>query len=462
MLRMFSQYLSVRTLFLVISESFLIWGTIQLCSFVLLNDVRYSGLLLYRAVFFTLICQVCFYYCDLYNGGIEKEKLRLFLGLAQALGVCSVLWASVWILFPDASLEREVLILAGFVLLGCLFAWRIGFFSWLDHRRQNLGRSTLILGTGDLARKLARAILDRPDLGIRIVGFIGENPTLVGKSIVNPTVLGLISDLGTIVASKKVNEIVVAMPESRGRMPVAELLDLKIRGVAIQDASTLYERITGKIAMDDLRPSWLIFSPGFGNSPATLFIKRALEVVLSAAGMVLFFPVMLVVAVLIKLDSKGPVLFAQERVGKNGKTIRILKFRSMMVDAEEKTGPVWASKNDPRITRVGRILRKIRFDELPQFVNVLRGDMSFVGPRPERPHFVAQLEKAIPYYGQRHRVKPGVTGWAQVRYRYGASVEDTIEKLQYDLYYIKNLSIWLDLAIIVQTLKIVLRGRGAR
>jgi len=457
---MFSQYLSVRTLFLVISESFLIWGTLQLCSLVLLNDVQFSGLLLYRAVFFTLICQGCFYYCDLYNGAIEKERRRLFLRLAQALGVCSVLWALIWILFPETSLERDVLILAAVVLLGCLFAWRIGFFSWLDHRRQ-LGRSTLILGTGDLARKLARAILDRPDLGIRIVGFISENPALVGKSLVNPTVLGLISDLGTIVASNNVNEIVVAMPESRGRMPVAELLDLKIRGVAVEDASTLYERITGKVAVDDLRPSWLIFSPGFGNSPLTLFIKRVVEVVLSAAGMVLFFPVMLVVAVLIKLDSKGPVLFAQERVGKNGRIIRILKFRSMAVDAEEKTGPVWASENDPRITRVGRILRKLRFDELPQFVNVLRGDMSFVGPRPERPHFVAQLEKVIPYYSQRHKVKPGVTGWAQVRYQYSASVEDTIEKLQYDLYYIKNLSIWLDLAIIVQTLKIVLRGRGA-
>jgi len=213
--------------------------------------------------------------------------------------------------------------------------------------------------------------------------------------------------------------------------------------------------------VESLRPSWLIFSEGFRKSPVTHLYKRLFGILLSVVGLILLMPTMGLVALIIKLDSRGPILFRQKRVGENGKVFDLLKFRSMHVDAEAITGPVWAKKDDCRITRVGRLIRRVRFDELPQFINVLKGDMNFVGPRPERPHFVEQLNEKIPYYNQRHTVKPGITGWAQVRYHYGGSIDDTLEKLQYDLYYVKHMSIPLDLLIIFQTVKIVLLQRGA-
>jgi len=321
--------------------------------------------------------------------------------------------------------------------------------------------SILILGTGELAKKLAAEILNRPEVGVRIAGFISEDNSLVGKSLLNPTVLGHTSELNRVVESERVGQVVVAMPESRGSMPMNELLDLKVRGVAVEEATSFYERITGKIALENLRPSWLVFSPGFRKSRLSLFLHSSLGIVLSLLGLLLCFPIMIVIAALIRLDSRGPVLFRQARVGKDGKTFQLLKFRSMFVDAEEKTGPIWAKKNDDRATRVGRVIRKLRLDELPQFLNVLRGEMSFVGPRPERPEFVQELTRTIPYYNQRHTVRPGITGWAQVKYQYGASVGDAVEKLQYELFYIKNMSISLDIYIIFQTAKIVLLGKGA-
>src|SRR5262249_55269136 len=260
---------------------------------------------------------------------------------------------------------------------------------------------------------------------------------------------------------ERIGQVIVAMPESRGSMPMTELLDLKVRGITVEEATSFYERITGKIALENLRPSWLVFSPGFKKSRLSLFLHSSLGVILSVLGLLLCFPIMIVIAVLIRLDSRGPVLFKQTRVGKDGKTFPLLKFRSMFADAEEKTGPVWAKKNDERVTRVGRIIRQLRLDELPQFFNVLRGDMSFVGPRPERPEFVEELTRSIPYYNQRHTVRPGITGWAQVKYQYGASVGDAVEKLQYELFYIKNMSVLLDIYIIFQTAKIVLLGKGA-
>jgi sugar transferase (PEP-CTERM system associated) len=463
MLKVFNQYLPSRTLFLLASETVLILAGILL-AVAIRSHGSYSSILagessLAKALLIAFLCQLSLYYHDLYDLQIVKDSREFFVRLLQALGVWSILVAAIYALFPSMFLGEGVSVLAVFVLLFSLIAWRVAFF-WLNQRR-SLATSTLILGTGDLARNVAAEAIKRPEAGIRIVGFIGEDRSLVGQSIVNPRVLGDIAELSLIVDQERVDEVVVAMPEGRGRLPFAALLELKLKGISIVEATSLYEKLTGKIAVESLRPSWLIFSEGFRKSPITHLYKRLFGILLSVVGLILLMPLIGLVALLIKLDSRGPILFRQKRVGENGRVFDLLKFRSMRVDAEAATGPVWAKKDDSRTTRIGKFIRKVRLDELPQFINVLKGDMSFVGPRPERPHFVEQLSEKIPYYNQRHTVKPGITGWAQVRYHYGGSIDDTLEKLQYDLYYIKHMSISLDLLIIFQTVKIVLLQRGA-
>jgi sugar transferase (PEP-CTERM system associated) len=267
--------------------------------------------------------------------------------------------------------------------------------------------------------------------------------------------------LGRIIEDYRIDRIVVTLADGRGRLPIRELLEAKMAGVRVEEGATTYERVTGKVMLDQLKPSWLVFSDGFRASTGTRIGKRTLDLVFATAGLLIGSPVMLLTALAVRLDSVGPILYRQERVGAQGKTFALFKFRSMRTDAETGT-PIWATTNDSRVTRVGRFIRLTRLDEMPQLWNVLRGDMSFVGPRPERPFFVEQLSAQIPYYAQRHAVRPGVTGWAQVRYHYAASVEDTYEKLQYDLYYIKHLSIAFDLTIFVDTVKVILARKGAQ
>jgi sugar transferase (PEP-CTERM system associated) len=259
-----------------------------------------------------------------------------------------------------------------------------------------------------------------------------------------------------------VNRIIVGLPDRRGRLPIAQLLQAKLSGTRVEDATTTYERLTGKILIDDLKPSWLIFSDGFVVSRSMRFWKRAFDVALASVAFVLAAPFTLLTALAVYLDSDGPVLYSQDRVGEGGRIFTVYKFRSMRVDAEPEGQPMWAQDGDERVTRVGRIIRKVRLDELPQLWNVLRGDMSFVGPRPERLFFVQQLEQEIPYYQQRHSVKPGLTGWAQIKYPYGSSIEDATEKLRYDLYYIKHVSLALDLSIVFDTVKVIMFGKGAK
>ena len=259
-----------------------------------------------------------------------------------------------------------------------------------------------------------------------------------------------------------IKKVVVAIKERRGAFPLTELVKCRVKGIEIIEGTSFYEMLAGKLIVDQINPAWIIFSKGFYKSRTRRFFKRSTDLIISLAMLILFLPLILVTAILIKIDSTGPVLFSQERVGKNKNPYLLYKFRSMVQDAEKQTGPVWASDNDKRITRVGTIIRKWRIDELPQLWNVLKGDMSFVGPRPEREFFVKKLEDIIPYYGERFSVKPGITGWAQVCYGYGASVDDTVEKVNYDLFYIKNMSSFMDLMIILRTIKIVLFGKGAR
>jgi sugar transferase (PEP-CTERM system associated) len=275
-------------------------------------------------------------------------------------------------------------------------------------------------------------------------------------------VLGNYEQLLEVVEHERIDKIIVVLSDRRGKLPVEALLTCKLRGVDVEDGTTFYEKMSGKIMLENLRPSWIIFSTDFSVSPLWRLGKRVMDILLATTGSVLALPFMLVIAVLIKVDSSGPVFFTQERVGQRGKLFTLFKFRSMRVDAEVTTGPIYADVNDVRVTRVGRWLRRCRLDELPQLLNVLKGDMSFVGPRPERLFFVEQFVKEIPFYIQRLSVKPGITGWAQVNYTYGANANDALEKLQLDLYYIKNMSLLLDLFILLKTVKITVLGEGAR
>ena len=276
-----------------------------------------------------------------------------------------------------------------------------------------------------------------------------------------PVVIGDYTEISSIVKAGGVDRIIVALDERRGKFPLEQLLSCRFKGVPVEDGMAFTEQLAGKLSVENLHPSFLIFSDGFKSSEIIKRVKRGVDILASLVALALFFPITLLISLAIRLDSKGPILYKQERVGEDEKIFRLLKFRSMRKDAE-MGDPVWASVEDPRITRVGRVIRKLRFDEIPQMINVLKGEMSFVGPRPERDFFVKQLEKEVPYYSQRHVIKPGITGWAQIMYRYGASKEDSLQKLKYDLYYVKHMSIVLDLMIIFETVKIVLLGKGAR
>jgi sugar transferase (PEP-CTERM system associated) len=310
--------------------------------------------------------------------------------------------------------------------------------------------------------EVAREVLSRPDAGYRIIGFVGTDSELLGKSLINPRVIGLTEQLGSIVKKEGIDRIVVAMGERRGLLPTDRLLELSLAGnVSIEEGASFYERVTGRVSLNMIRPSWLIFSGRGRQARITTISRNSVHWLVALIGFTLSLPIMILTSILIKLESKGSVFYKQERVGKNGRTFILMKFRSMKVYAE-KSGPVWASKGDDRTTRVGRIIRKVRIDEIPQFWNILRGEMSFVGPRPERPHFVSQLADEIPYYEQRHLIAPGLTGWAQIKYPYGASIEDARQKLQYDLFYIKNYSLLLDAIIMFETIKIIIFGRGAQ
>ncbi len=322
-------------------------------------------------------------------------------------------------------------------------------------------RRMLILGGGKLARDIYRVILLERFGLMEVVGvLVGDNGQVERDSVI-PGLIGTHAQLAQVVEEQRVNTIVVCIEDRRSVLPVEQLLDLKAMGVDVLDGHQLFEEISGRLPVDTLRPSALIFSNGFKQSVAARFTKRFVDAMVSAGGLLALFPLYILVALLIKLDSPGPIIYRQFRVGLLGKRFQIWKFRSMKQDAEE-LGPQWAQTDDPRVTRVGGWLRKTRLDELPQLFNVLRGDMSLVGPRPERPMFVQDLRKIIPYYDLRHTVRPGITGWAQVKFRYGASVEDAHMKLQYDLYYVKRLSLVLDMRILAQTVRVILVGEGAQ
>ncbi|HEV2829891.1 MAG TPA: TIGR03013 family XrtA/PEP-CTERM system glycosyltransferase [Pyrinomonadaceae bacterium] len=414
----------------------------------------------FKAVFATVFCLAAFYLFDLYDFIVMFDRRELVLRLVQALGLAWIALALSFYAYPQLMLGRGVSLIALPLAITLMVGWRIAIHWFLGH--PDFGERILIVGSGDLAVEVAREVLARPDAGHRIVGFVGTDEEQLGKSLINPRVIGMTNELEEIVKREGIDRIVVAMGERRAQLPTDKLLKLSLSGdVSIEEGASFYERVTGRVSLDMIRPSWLIFT-GRGRQVRLAAISRsAVHRLVALIGMFLSLPIGVLTAILIKIDSRGPVFYKQERVGKNGRPFVLTKFRSMRVDAE-KSGPLWAMKEDDRTTRVGRIIRKIRVDEIPQFLNILRGEMSFVGPRPERPHFVRQLAQEIPYYEQRHLIAPGLTGWAQINYPYGASIEDARQKLQYDLFYIKNHSLLLDGVILFETIKIILFGRGAQ
>jgi sugar transferase (PEP-CTERM system associated) len=415
----------------------------------------------WKVALIAVVCQVCLYYSDLYDLRVVGDRRELFVRAIQSLGASSLILASLYYVFPDLIVGRGVFLISAAFTVLIIIGWRVAFV-WLAKRARPVER-LLLVGTGVAAVGLAAELHERrQELGVDIVGFIDPDGEQAGTSLVNPAVIGTVDDIPALVRNHGVDRVVVSLADARGKLPMGKLLDMKLAGVQFDHLATIYEEYTGKIAVENLRPSWLIFSEGFRKTSALVAMKRAADISAAVAGLILASPLLLATAALVALTSRGPVLYHQMRVGQHGKNFRVHKFRSMRQDAEAATGAVWAKVGrDPRVTMVGRFLRRSRLDELPQLWNVLIGNMSLVGPRPERPEFVGDLTRQIPFYGQRHVVKPGVTGWAQVRYTYGASVEDSMEKLQYDLFYIKNLSIALDAYIILETAKTVLMRRGS-
>ena len=457
--------LNTRTVLLILVEAMLLFSGMIVAVYLRLGvaDGEYELLVrrgFYKAGLATFLCLAAFYLYDLYDFVVMHDRRELVLRLIQALGLAWVALALASYALPQLMIGRGVWLIALPLALTLTVTWRVGIHWFLGH--PEIGERILIVGSGPTAVEIAREALERRDAGYRILGFVDSDPTILGKSLINPRVVGLTSELETIVRRQNVDRIVVAMGERRGQFPSDQLLRLSLSGnVSIEEGASFYERLTGRVHLDMLRPSWLIFSSRGRQARLNAFARSAFHRVVALMGAILSLPLAVLTAILIKLDSRGPILYRQERVGRNGRTFTLMKFRSMRVDAE-KDGPVWARSSDDRVTRIGRIIRKTRVDEIPQFWNILKGEMSFVGPRPERPHFVAQLAEEIPFYEQRHLIAPGLTGWAQIKYPYGSSIEDARQKLQYDLYYIKNQSLLLDAAIMFETVKTILFGRGAR
>ncbi len=454
---------NARTVLLLLVEAMLLFSGLILAVYLRLGPADADDALIFKHGFYkaglvTVFCLASFYLFDLYDFVVMHDRRELVLRLLQALGLAWVALALTFYAVPQVMIGRGVSLISLPIALLLMVGWRLAIHWVLGH--PELGERILIVGSGPFAVEVAREVLNRPDAGFRVVGFVDNDPALVGKSLINPKVIGLTSELRSLVKKENIDRLVVAISDRRGQFPTQELLRLSLSGdVSIEESASFYERLTGRVLLDLIRPSWLIFSSRGRRARTNEVIRIIIHRVIAFIGAMLSLPIALITALLIKLDSRGPVLYKQERVGKNGRIFTLMKFRSMRTDAE-KNGPVWASNGDDRMTRVGRIIRKIRVDEIPQFWNIMRGDMNFVGPRPERPHFVAQLAQEIDYYEQRHLIEPGLTGWAQIKYPYGASIEDARKKLEYDLYYIKNQNVALDATIMFETIKTILSGRG--
>jgi sugar transferase (PEP-CTERM system associated) len=465
LVRIGGQYYPRKTLIIAVSESILIMASLIIATVLrflhvgAIRDFLSDQSNWNRFIAVAVVCQLSLYYNDLYDLRATRNPSVLLVRSLRAMGTAFLALAMLYYLLPHMRLERGILALMAPVALALIISWRLGADSSSGFSRP-LER-VLILGTGNSAAALTREILSRPELQYKIVGFLDERGQDGGKPLVNPGIIGRISQLEEIVERESIDRVVISLDERRGVLPFRSMATLKLQGLPIEDAPSVYERLTGRIMIDQVRPSSLILSDGFNKSRFLLAIKRVIDLVVSLVLVTVAFPVMAVVALAILLEDGTPVLFRQQRIGLGGHTFQIFKFRSMR-HGSEKGKPRWTTDGDSRITRVGSFIRKFRLDELPQFINILRGEMSLIGPRPEVPYFCELLEKEIPFFNQRHVVRPGLTGWAQVKYQYGATLEEAKTKFEFDLFYIKRLSLMLDAAIIFETAKVVLWGRGGR
>ena len=471
MIRILSAYFPARTLFLGVSEACLVSFAFLVATLARLGAGGLANLFNYqhgslKIIGISVVIVICMHYFDLYETFTLSNRREVLIGLTQALGTVYCASVLLYYFYPPLELGRGIFVIGLLFAVILLSLWRGRFSKIISEPK--FAERVLIFGDGPLAELLESELGSRPELGLRIVGRI--LPTYDGnhrKMFTTPdtpddSLAGAsVDDLSNRVKQIRATRIIVAMGDRRGKLPVDVLLSLKCRGLKVQDGVDVYEAITGKVPTDSIRLGWLLFSPGCHSSRFHKAYKRAASILVSITGLVLTLPLLPFIVLAIKLTSAGPVFYRQKRVGCDGVVFNCYKFRTMRADAEADTGATWALDDDPRITRIGRFFRQSRMDEIPQLWNVLRGDMSLVGPRPERPEFVETLNKEIPYYNLRHTIRPGITGWAQIRYKYGSSVEDAKEKLRYDLFYIKNMSAGLDLLVLLNTFKVIILGRGA-
>lgn len=458
MIRLFNVYYPTRTFVLLLCEAVLVGGSFLLATVLLLGpdtyivlNYEYGGLKILGLTALTLLCS---YYFDLYEPQRISARWEIYFRLLLVLGFISFLLAAVLYLFPSVDIGHYVLVLGLIFLTFALFMWRSAY-EWIIGR-EIFRERVYVLGGGERARTVVETLRARKDVGMEVVGW-GE--TALDKA---DRKQAFVSALVPFLAPKPVvDRVIVALEDRRGELPINELLKLRFNGVVIEEAATVLERLTGKLHLDSLRPSSFIYAEGFRIRPSQQIARRIVSTLTAATGLLLFLPFFPFVVLMVRLSSPGPIFFRQVRVGLGGRNFTVYKFRTMRTDAEA-TGAKWATKDDPRVTSIGRFMRKTRLDEVPQLWNVLRGDMGFVGPRPERPEFVPLLAEKIPYFDLRHMIRPGLTGWAQVRFGYGATMEQNREKLEFDLYYIKHMTLGLDLLIMFETIKTIIRRQGAQ
>jgi len=466
MIRLFKHYVPLPLLLLVITEAVVLFSSMYVGTALRFLGDRYGvfgsvGPILPRALVFTFVMLGIMTAFGLHQRDAKQEdtwgySVRFLSSFTVGLLVMLVIFYA----FPNLYLGRGAFGLAFLIAFVGAAVTRLIYIRLF--KLDALNRRILLLGMGSRSSKVE--MLERDENGQRKFNFVGCLPLTNAECCVTKTkVFQYQGSIISIAKKHRIDEIVVGVRERRnGGLPADQLLECKLAGIDIIDLPSFFERETGQIQLESLNPSWMIFSDGFSHGSVKDVMKRMFDITASTLLLLITLPIMFITTMLIWLESGSPILYRQERVGEYGRSFNVLKFRSMRVDAERDGVPQWAKKQDDRVTRIGRVIRKMRIDELPQVFNVLRGDMSFVGPRPERPYFVNELTNQIPYYPSRHTVKPGITGWAQIRYSYGATTEDAVQKLQYDLYYVKNHSLFLDLVILLQTAQVILFGKGAR